>query len=234
MPLKRSGFTLIELLVVIAIIAILAAVLFPVFARAREKARLTTCLNHGKQIGLALMTYSQDNDETLPANPSGDTPNFMSPTAPPNFLKAIHPYTKAGPNLYRCPSARDVVFGNQVPTAESNTNYMGNAVVMGKSMADVRNPAGIIYLQEHNWESSYAFLRPANAADGKYVAWTWWYDTEKAPGYNNLHDKGGGLIFVDGHAKYRKALSLRASDFGLLPDDPNIRAAADRTYTAAP
>src|SRR6266699_2776893 len=63
---KRTGFTLIELLVVIAIIAILAAILFPVFAQAREKARQATCLSNFKQIGLGVMMYVQDWDETYP------------------------------------------------------------------------------------------------------------------------------------------------------------------------
>ena len=62
----RNAFTLIELLVVIAIIAILAAILFPVFAQAREKARSASCLSNEKQIGLGLMMYTQDYDETYP------------------------------------------------------------------------------------------------------------------------------------------------------------------------
>src|ERR671916_3232132 len=66
---KRNGFTLIELLVVIAIIAILAAILFPVFAQAREKARQASCLSNVKQIGLAAMMYVQDYDETYPGGP---------------------------------------------------------------------------------------------------------------------------------------------------------------------
>jgi prepilin-type N-terminal cleavage/methylation domain-containing protein len=65
--MTRRGFTLIELLVVIAIIAILAAILFPVFAKAREKARQASCLSNLKQIGVALMSYLQDYDERLPA-----------------------------------------------------------------------------------------------------------------------------------------------------------------------
>jgi prepilin-type N-terminal cleavage/methylation domain-containing protein len=66
MPIRRKGFTLIELLVVIAIIAILAAILFPVFAQAREKARQITCVSNAKQFMLAILEYAQDNDETMP------------------------------------------------------------------------------------------------------------------------------------------------------------------------
>jgi len=69
----RKGFTLIELLVVIAIIAILAAILFPVFARAREKARQTSCLSNVKELGLGLMMYVQDYDECFPYGRHTDT-----------------------------------------------------------------------------------------------------------------------------------------------------------------
>src|SRR5689334_10183077 len=87
----RRGFTLIELLVVIAIIAILAAILFPVFAQARAKARQTTCLSNNKQIGLALLMYAQDYDETLPyaaVNPT-NLPLVM-------WYDLVEPYVKSG------------------------------------------------------------------------------------------------------------------------------------------
>jgi prepilin-type N-terminal cleavage/methylation domain-containing protein/prepilin-type processing-associated H-X9-DG protein len=95
----RKGFTLIELLVVIAIIAILAAILFPVFAKAREKARQSSCLSNTKQIGLAVMQYAQDYDELLPRT------YFMPPTPPGNqsWAMVIAPYTK-NVQVFDCPS----------------------------------------------------------------------------------------------------------------------------------
>src|SRR5438132_6104464 len=78
----RPAFTLIELLVVIAIIAILAAILFPVFAQAREKARQATCLSNLKQIGLGVLMYAQDYDETMPI-----WCNYASRSGGPNYVK---------------------------------------------------------------------------------------------------------------------------------------------------
>ena len=95
---NRLGFTLIELLVVIAIIAILAAILFPVFAQAREKARSITCLSNQKQIGLGLMMYVQDNDETFPM----DQYDTSAPNGVPDdntlrfWTDFVYPYIKNG------------------------------------------------------------------------------------------------------------------------------------------
>lgn len=101
LPMKRKGFTLIELLVVIAIIAILAAILFPVFAAAREKARQTTCASNEKQLGLAFLQYVQDYDET--------NPWIESSTA--GYAQGAPGYTQIFPNEYGPNTAGDAVVG---------------------------------------------------------------------------------------------------------------------------
>jgi len=107
---RTPAFTLIELLVVIAIIAILAAILFPVFAQAREKARAVSCLNNTKQIGIAIVQYVQDYDETLPMRQNPYAP----PTGPgrgyPQIYDLLNPYLKSGDGwmrggVWNCPSA---------------------------------------------------------------------------------------------------------------------------------
>src|ERR1051326_8868417 len=106
--MKRSAFTLIELLVVIAIIAILAAILFPVFAQARAKARQTSCLSNIKQLAMGFQMYVQDYDERFPqwkwdlnykdAGGAGSTPN----NATSLWWNAIYPYVK-NTQIYVCP-----------------------------------------------------------------------------------------------------------------------------------
>lgn len=104
---QARGFTLIELLVVIAIIAILAAILFPVFAQAREKARAISCLSNGKQIGLAFRMYAQDFDEVNVGSYSypntwGECPMFI-------WADLIHPYIK-NTQLFGCPTVPERYF----------------------------------------------------------------------------------------------------------------------------
>ena len=104
---RASGFTLIELLVVIAIIAILAAILFPVFAQAREKARQTTCLSNVKQLGTGLMMYAQDYDETLPLSSFSAVPGqSVNSIQNPKWADVIQPYVK-NDGIFMCPSDSD-------------------------------------------------------------------------------------------------------------------------------
>ncbi|RYZ84631.1 MAG: DUF1559 domain-containing protein, partial [Proteobacteria bacterium] len=92
---KAQGFTLIELLVVIAIIAILAAILFPVFGRARENARRSSCQSNEKQIGLGIMQYTQDYDERMPPRRAGSDVQ--------GWRRIIFPYVKST-QIFACPS----------------------------------------------------------------------------------------------------------------------------------
>lgn len=125
-----SGFTLIELLVVIAVIAILAAILFPVFAQAREKARQAACMSNLKQIGLAFAMYVQDYDEKLPDRrdlklslPGGFKPWSTWPPSDPRAGWAavvLEPYTKNN-DIWACPSVKGSVLGNAVQVQQMIT-----------------------------------------------------------------------------------------------------------------
>lgn len=105
---QRKGFTLIELLVVIAIIAILAAILFPVFAQARTKARQTTCLSNQKQIGLATLMYAQDYDETWPLTVATgySTPGHVLFSDARWVMELVQPYMK-NVQIFICPGDPD-------------------------------------------------------------------------------------------------------------------------------
>jgi prepilin-type N-terminal cleavage/methylation domain-containing protein/prepilin-type processing-associated H-X9-DG protein len=113
---KQRGFTLIELLVVIAIIAVLAAILFPVFAQARDKARAASCLSNTRQIGTAVMMYAQDHDEGLP-------PWWITTKYGPTYWHVhLKPYVK-NLQVFLCPSAGDCDAGAisaKVPAAVRN------------------------------------------------------------------------------------------------------------------
>ena len=119
---RRTGFTLIELLVVIAIISILASMLFPTFARAREQARKTVCVSNTKQIGLGILQYTQDYDESYPIG-FPFWASSLSPAPPPDRLlvNVVDPYIKST-QVWSCPSWKGKYTGN--PAYVGNYNFL--------------------------------------------------------------------------------------------------------------
>jgi len=236
------GFTLIELLVVIAIIALLAAILFPVFGRARENARRSACSSNLKQVGLGMLQYVQDYDEKMPASGS-QAWDFMNPNNnnacggscsgnwQNNYLYQIQPYTKST-QIYSCPSAPNGT-GVTAPTTMSSTSYFGNAVLLrptGFNVASIPDTASVILSSEAPERISVAALRPGSGADvgltgagcNNPLLYTYWhYNPGSAPHdpatetYHTRHFEGGNMLFSDGHVKWRKAVSLYAYEFGL-------------------
>jgi len=145
-----SGFTLIELLVVIAIIAILAAILFPVFAKVREKARQTSCTSNMKQLGLAFMQYSQDNDEM---NPSGVYVGATSMPIGAGWGGQIYPYVKSS-GVYKCPDDSNSTVTDPITTTlvDNPVSYALNINVAGGNVggmaAGQQAPASTVMLCE--------------------------------------------------------------------------------------
>jgi prepilin-type N-terminal cleavage/methylation domain-containing protein/prepilin-type processing-associated H-X9-DG protein len=210
---RKRGFTLIELLVVIAIIAILAAILFPVFAKAREKARQTSCLSNLKQMGLASMMYAQDYDECL----AGRSSALYITGGEMCWMARLYSYTKNA-QIARCPSTgvawtrfdpANPTYRVGLANIRWSRSYAVNcdmAQALGRNMSQIVAPAEILYLGE-GWSSDWAILkRPWGR--GTYAAPQ--PDTE-CTGPDIRHNEGINLAFVDGHAKWLKISPVRAA-----------------------
>jgi len=228
--IRRNGFTLIELLVVIAIIAILAAILFPVFARARENARRTSCLSNLKQIGLGLIQYTQDYDEKITASWYG--PNEDKASDPSNgsykWMDAIYPYVKSE-QLFVCPSdSLNTLYHYYQNETGANFNYGSYAMnvsywgdskyqsPVGKSLATIEDPSGTIYATEYYDTPSSAEIIAPEIAWKDIASQT--DSTPIKPGTHNgipsfgrilaRHLDTVNVLFTDGHAKNQKVSQL--------------------------
>jgi prepilin-type N-terminal cleavage/methylation domain-containing protein/prepilin-type processing-associated H-X9-DG protein len=226
MACSKRGFTLIELLVVIAIIAILAAILFPVFAQARDKARGAACLSNAKQQALAFHMYAQDYDEIA-------VPTYYGMYSTPPILghwswsKLLVPYVK-NKAVYTCPSAPNGNWDAAVYTkAAGNCNsdvlsdcewptvigYGLNPKISGKAIASVDKPADTIAIVETRYYypghpsynaaygGSYSAYPSDSAIDpgAKIAGWT--YSKSLTA---NRHNDGNNVAFADGHAKWMR------------------------------
>jgi len=213
MQTHRSGFTLIELLVVIAIIAILAAILFPVFARAREKARQTSCLSNVKQLCLAALLYAQDYDELLPC----DYYACNSSTTHARLVAQILPYIKNKQILY-CPSASKMGIPDIIPTeaniAAGNISYYYFSYDQIPSTVQPPAPNASTFVS-HSFLRQFAGVTPANAprilglnSDALYSPseiWVWSDPFYGALFPVRIHSAAFGsnnIGFLDGHVKF--------------------------------
>jgi len=224
----KKGFTLIELLVVIAIIAILAAILFPVFAQAREKARASSCLSNTKQIGTALQLYTDDYDETVPffADKATSVANFDSnypcntfktingnnkamitglSTNYPNgiytWMDAVFPYVK-NINMYMCPSVKGKVgygYNMNIVTTNWNQGITADLAVQSPcALSQVTNPSELVFVGDSCINGN------INAVP--YISPYTINNCSLRSGWGPAarHNEGLNYTFVDGHAKYYK------------------------------
>lgn len=199
-----TGFTLIELLVVIAIIAILAAILFPVFARARENARRASCQSNLKQIGLGIMQYTQDYDERYPLRWSVASPS--TPCALHGWAYNIQPYIKST-QILQCPSEPlppyqyecGVTIGS---SGSGYTDYWGNQNIMmndsyGRAQSALTYPSNTVLVFD---------FYNANSDNGAFGGQEW-----GAGGMVQLtrHLEGANYAFADGHVKWFKPDNMK-------------------------
>jgi prepilin-type N-terminal cleavage/methylation domain-containing protein/prepilin-type processing-associated H-X9-DG protein len=187
----KRGFTLIELLVVIAIIAILAAILFPVFAKAREKARQASCLSNVKQLSLGFMQYVQDYDEVMPQAGAYENVTWPNGGTGGNFWPCrIYPYVK-NIQVYNCPSAT-MMWDGKPPTATTPLNTGYNQTIQSVAIGTIVLPSQTAMIGDTEGPAGYTFMQS-------------YYGGPSSPRYlAGRHNEGANIGFCDGHAKWVK------------------------------
>lgn len=201
--MKRSGFTFLEVLVLLVILVIVAAILFPIFARKRDWEGHPSCQSNMKQIGLGLRQYTQDYNEHLPPIRVHAVAQSLSPFEKPyGWADAIYPYLKAI-QLFQCPSQSSSPDGTQDAVANQFTDYYYNSNLDGIHTESVVHSETTVLLGDGN--------DGTDAADARYnrnVIPKFWLDDSNSPA--RRHQDGANYAFVDGHAKWLKPELVKA------------------------
>lgn len=196
----RKGFTLIELLVVIAIIAILAAILFPVFSRAREKARQSNCVSNVKQIMLGGLMYAQDYDELF-------VPSETNSTTP--WTDLMKPYVKNS-QIFKCPSFRGngaaTVIGYGINLAHDGTGGT-NPSPAGQSLAMTEDASTVIGFAEIEGDTTAGPWAVTMGTSGHGFSLK-----DFSAKASERHNDGANYGFMDGHAKWYKPSAVKCSN----------------------
>lgn len=203
----RRAFTLIELLVAIAILAILAAILFPVFARAREKARQAVCGSNLRQIGMALVLYAQDCDECLPVaalDAGSGNATYPDGTAGRYYLwhHQITPYAK-NVQVFDCPSAP--ASSRYRGGYGSHNAYGGNQLIWQRALCVMNHPSELILVMDGGWARGPS-LDVDHWTDDPYYLLDWDDLTNDTSGDDSnspapRHNRHTNCVFADGHVK---------------------------------
>jgi len=194
---RRRGFTLIELLVVIAIIAILAAILFPVFARARENARRASCQSNLKQIGLGFAQYVQDYDGTFPMQ-AYDAASGATDGSTGSWPYLLQPYIKSS-QVFRCPSDSRNIGGS----------YISNNYFQRLNEAALQSASTTLLVTEGDLNSASSNYDPMNASHGlnaDYSIYNQYYRINLASHKLPRHLGTAVSLWADGHVKSTKPI----------------------------
>jgi prepilin-type N-terminal cleavage/methylation domain-containing protein/prepilin-type processing-associated H-X9-DG protein len=223
--IKHKGFTLIELLVVIAIIAILAAIIFPVFSMVREKARQASCQSNLRQIAMAVKMYTVDYDEKFPIQdtfgvswPTG-IPSWIDPSIDSNWARSIFPYIKSYKVL--------VCLSSKLIEDPYPVSYFGNGMIFEThiSEAAVESPSNTVIFQCYGKAERVLYDFPTKYRSPNQ----WFYEGENDWHQFFMHADGTNFAFVDGHVKwlsYNQATSDLTKFLEMfMPQPPNAPSA---------